>query len=140
MSDTIDIGIGIVPHFQIRPPQYTICIDNTLLFDSQGLDFGHDLQCHEFKIDLVAGTHRLKIKFLETADYQTGIDIVQLHLNQHQFSEIDIYLKGEFVLDHPRSIDGIITNTITQYKHLGWSGTWSFDFGVPWLIWALRTL
>lgn len=140
MVETVEIGVGLVAYFTDRYPNYTIAVDNQVLFDSNQSETKSNLANYQFNLKLQDGPHQLRIRFNETPGCQTGVDIVSLRFNQQVFNETDIYLRGKFQLDQSRNIDGVLTNSITQYKHLGWSGTWSFDFEIPWIIWALRCL
>lgn len=140
VTERIEVCVGIKPYYTDDPPRYSISIDDRVLFDSRDIQLSAQLHRHKFTVELDAGTHSINIRFDETEGAQTGVDIVELEINNHSFDETDIYLRGRFVLDQERWVDGTLTKIIKQYKHLGWSGTWSFDFSIPYLFWALRHL
>lgn len=140
VTEQVEICVGIKPYYVSDPPQYSISIDDRVLFDSRDIQLPDQSHRHKFIVNLDDGMHSINIRFDETEGAQTGVDIVELSINNHSFNETSIYLRGEFVLDQERWVDGTLTKTIDQYKHLGWSGVWSFEFGTPWLFWALRNL
>ena len=140
VPERIEVCVGINHYYTDNPPQYSISIDDRVLFDSRDIQLSAQLHSHKFTVELDAGMHSINIRFDETEGAQTGVDIVELRINNHSFDETSIYLRGKFELDQERWVDGTLTKTIEQYKHLGWSGVWSFEFGIPWLFWALRNL
>ena len=140
LTELVKIRIGIVPVFEINPTKYKILVDNTLLFETNDAFVSGATQYHDLAVQLDAGPHNLHIRAELTGRQFENIEIVEIAFNDHKLSDIDLFSLGEYLLDQPRLIDGIINHKVDQCTNLGWPGTYQVKFATPIMLWTIRNL
>jgi len=140
LKEIVKIRIGIVPVFNDTPSKYKILVDNALLFETNDAFVSGTTQYHDLTVQLDAGPHTLDIRVDPTGQQFENIEIVELIFNNKKSRDIDLFLLGEYHLDQPRLIDGVIEHKIAQCTVLGWPGTYRVPFTTPFMPWMIRNL
>ncbi len=135
--EIVNFKIGLRAEFDDIPPRYQVVIDDQIISDSVGtLNIGYT----EFSHELKPGSHDLKIRFNEVDQQRSCLFIEHVEINGHSFRDYKYWLLSHFELDHPRLVDGVVTDRLTNYVHLGWNGTWVMPFETPLIYWLLRVI
>ena len=140
MKEIVQINVGVIPTFLISPTKYKIFLDNKLLFQSNGTFLSGQPQHHQFDVELDPGTHQLDIRIDPTNQQPETIQIIEIAFNNKKFTDVELFLMSKYLLDEPRSIDGIFTNKVDQCTHIGWAGVYRVSFTTPILLWLIRNL
>lgn len=140
MTEIVKIRIGVVPVFENDPTKYKILVDDTLLFEPNNVSVSGITQYHDLDVQLDAGPHTLSIRVDPTGLQFENIEIVEIAFNNQKLKDIDFFSLGEYLLDHPRLIDGVIEHKLDQCMVLGWPGTYQVSFATPLMPWMIRNL
>ena len=140
LKEIVKIRIGIVPVFENSPTKYKILVDDTLLFETNSVFVSGITQYHDLAVQLDAGPHNLAIRVYPTGQQFENIEIVEIAFNNQKLKEIDLFSLGEYLLDQPRLIDGVIEHKVDQCMVLGWPGTYQVGFATPIMPWMIRNL
>lgn len=140
LKEIVKIRIGIVPVFENSPSKYKILVDNKLFFETNNSFRSGTAQYHDLAVPLDPGPHNLDIRLDPTGLQFENIEVVQLAFNNQKARDIDCFLMGEYLLDQPRLIDGVLKNKIDQCTVLGFPGTYRVGFSTPIMAWMIRNL
>jgi hypothetical protein len=138
LKEIVKIHIGVLPVFDKTPTKYKILVDNTLLFESQGVFLSGQVQYHDLSIELDPGEHSLNVLFDPINDQFENIKIVDIAFNDLKLRPDDLFLMSKYLLDEPRMIDGQMCTQVDQCNVIGWAGTYQIEFTTPLMAWFIR--
>ncbi len=130
----------MIPVFDNNPTKYKILVDHTPVFESTGDFVSGQAQYHDLDVELDAGRHCLDIRIDPTDRQFENIEIIELSFNNQKIRNDDLSLMSEYLLDHPRLIDGQLCNKLDQCNTIGWAGVYRFAFSTPMIPWILRNI
>lgn len=140
MKEIVKIRIGVIPVFDKTPTKYKILVDNTPLFESQGVFVSGQEQYHDLCVELEAGPHSLNLQLEPTNDQFENIKIIDVSFNHLKLRYDDLFLIGKYLLNEPRMIDGEMRTQVDQCNVIGWAGTYRIEFEIPLMAWIIRNL
>jgi hypothetical protein len=140
LKEIVKIRIGIVPVFENSPSKYKILVDDKLFVENNDSLISGATQYHDLAVSLDKGPHYLDIRIDPTGLQFENIEVVEIAFNNQKLRDIDCFLMGEYLLDQPRLIDGVLKNKIDQCTVLGFPGTYRVDFSTPIMVWMIRNL
>ncbi len=138
LKEIVKIRIGVIPVFDKTSTKYKILVDNTPLFESQGVFVSGQIQYHNLSVELEPGSHSLKVQIEPTNNQFENIEIIDVAFNDLKLRSADLFLMSEYLLDEPRMIDGQMCTQVAQCNVIGWAGTYQMAFTTPLMAWIIR--
>lgn len=148
MADTekLHFKIGVGGTYWKKVPVYSILVNNQLIQTTEITSPSGEVDIIEFDAELDEGPATLKIRLenkddtdvVQSADKTEILQDLLLNIKTVEIDEIDlgnlIFTKSEFVGDDSNR------PVLDQCVDLGWNGTWTLPFEIPFYIWLLENI
>ena len=152
-QEQLHFRIGLSGTSTKKQPEFKISIGNQQYLH-QTLTVGpNEIEYFEFDIDANEGSNSLDIEFLNKTNNDTVlavdgniVDDVLLTINSVEIDEIDlgnlIWSASVYRPIYPAvyAATQTLESELKNCVNLGWNGTWSLPFAVPFYIWLLENI
>jgi hypothetical protein len=152
-KEQLHFRIGLSGTSAKKQPEFKISIGEHEYFHQTLTVDLNEIEYFEFDADLVEGDNSLDITFLNKINNDTVLDVdgnivndMLLTINSVEVDEIDlgnlIWTASAYRPIYPAvyAATQALESELKNCVNLGWNGTWSLPFSVPFYIWLLENI
>jgi hypothetical protein len=144
--EKLHFKIGLAGTYWEKKPQYSILLNDSVIETCQVDAPSGEVFFVEFNRDLSEGATSLKIRlenkdWTDTVQNEDKTEILKDMLLNIKSVEIDEISLGDLLWSKTSFVgDDANRPVLTNCVDLGWNGTWTLEFEIPFYIWLLEAL
>jgi len=137
LTENVTIEIDFSLKYTKTFPNFNVILDQIPVT----LEFDQNLKNQSVHLsrDIPSGQHQIRVNYQATENVMTNVGIASIRFNGHSIDDNFIWNHSRFYPKEPVMYDGCMRDQISQYRHLGISGQWVFEFTTPLIQWFLLT-